>query len=439
MSTAVSTFQPLMAEPVAGSRLFPGSAGDRATNTRFPVAVLVVMLWSSVLLQKFALPGNIELPLVIMVCGLGVLLASGRSMVSLPRLLFFMLLVAAMVISQAVGPDARSFSFQSLMLALPLYAMFVLLVPLERAGILSVLRHFQVIALFIAALVAVQWALQLAGLPIFNVDEKIPPDYLFHSFNYVQPLTWRAQYMKPNAFFMLEASHTSQLLAMGAVIEICVFRRIWAIVALVCAQLASFGGTGVVLLLACLPLFPFYLPRRTILVLLGAAVLIVAGASQTAVWQNFSKRTAELSKPNSSGNGRFVEPYHFMVETLVSSPSAVVSGVGPGNGKESTDRSQQLVMNPLVKAIVEYGLFVGVLWMVFIHGCILRTAAPGIVAVAVLIQYDFLNGSLLVPIHLVYCYILAGAYPRLSAPGCGFRVRSHAGHAVSTLGVRGVK
>jgi hypothetical protein len=214
---------------------------------------------------------------------------------------------------------------------------------------------------------------------------------------------------------MLEASHTSQLLAMGAVIEICVFRRLWAIVALVCAQLASFGGTGVVLLLACAPLFPFYLPRRTMLALLGAAVLIVAGASQTAVWHNFSNRTAELSKPNSSGNGRFVEPYRFMVETLASSPSAVVSGIGPGNGKESTDRSEQLVMNPLVKAIVEYGLFVGILWMVFIHGCVLRTAAPGIVAVAVLIQYDFLNGSLLVPIHLVYCYILAGAYPRVPA------------------------
>jgi hypothetical protein len=104
-----------------------------------------------------------------------------------------------------------------------------------------------------------------------------------------------------------------------------------------------------------------------------------------------------------------------MVETLASSPSAVVSGIGPGNGKESTDRSEQLVMNPLVKAIVEYGLFVGILWMVFIHGCVLRTAAPGIVAVAVLIQYDFLNGSLLVPIHLVYCYILAGAYPRVPA------------------------
>lgn len=413
MSTAASTFQPLAVDPVAGLRPLSGRARAAGATARFPVAVLTVMLWSSVLLQKVALPGNIELPLVIMICGLGVLVASGWAMVSLPRLLFFLMLVAAMVFSQAIVPGARSFSFESMMLALPLYAMFVLLVPLDHAGIASVLRHFQIIALFIAAMVAVQWALQLAGLPIFNVDEKVPPDYLFHSFNYVQPLTWRAQYMKPNAFVMLESSHTSQILAMGAVIEICVFRRIWAIVALICAQLASFGGTGFVLLLACVPLFPFYLPRRTMLVLLGAAVLIVAGASQTAVWHNFSKRSAELSRPNSSGNGRFVEPYRFMIETLESSPSAVVSGVGPGNGKESTDRSEQLVMNPLVKAIVEYGLFTGIVWMVFIHGCIIRTAAPGIVAVAVLIQYDFLNGSLLVPIHLVYCYILAGAYPRM--------------------------
>lgn len=430
MSTAVSAWDPIAADAVAGPA--SGRRGpDAGASTRFPVVVLSIMLWASVLLQKIALLGNIELPLAIMICGLGVLVAGGRAKLSLPRLLFLMLLVASMVLSQAIAPAARSFSFESLMLALPLYAMFVLLVPLERAGIMTILRQFQLIALFIAAMVAVQWALQLAGLPIFNADERIPPDYLFHSFNYVQPLTWRAHYMKPNAFFMLEASHTSQILAMGAVIEICVFRRIWAIIVLICAQLASFGGTGLVLLLACLPLLPFYLPRRTMLILIGAAVLIVAGASQTPVWHNFSKRSTELGKPNSSGNGRFVEPYRFMVETLSSSPSAIVSGIGPGNGKESSDRSEQLVMNPLVKAIVEYGLFTGIVWMLFIHGCVLRTAAPGIVAVAVLIQYDFLNGSLLVPIHLVYCYILAGAYPR-AVPET--RADGRPDHAIADLG-----
>jgi hypothetical protein len=412
MSTAISAFRAPALDGALDQPAAPHPAVAVPASTRFPVTVLAIMLWSSVLLQKIALPGNIELPLVIMVVGLGVLVGRGWAKVSLPRLSFLALLIAAMAISQAVAPAARSFSLESMMLAVPLYAMFVLLVPLDRPGIVAVLRHFQRVASFIAAMVALQWAMQLAGVPIPNVDEWIAPQYLYHLFNYVQPLTWGAHYMKPNAFFMLEASHTSQILAMGAVIEICVFRRLWMAIGLICAQLASFGGTGLVLLLACLPLLPFYLSRRTVLGLLGGAVLIAAGVSQTPIWHNFSQRSAELGKPNSSGNGRFVEPYRFMVETLTSSPTAIVSGIGPGNGKESTDRSEQLVMNPMVKAVVEYGLFVGVIWMVFIHACVLRTAAPGIVAVAVLIQYDFLNGSLLVPIHLVYCYILAGAYAR---------------------------
>ncbi|MGN6376264.1 MAG: condensation domain-containing protein [Sphingomonas sp.] len=387
------------------------STGEGESSSRFPVKVLTIMLWSSVLLQKVAIPGNIEVPLFIMIGGLGVLVATGWAKVSLPRLMFFTLLVLSMVLSQLVAGGGRSFSFQSLLLAFPLYAIFVFVVPLARDDILVVLRRFQGIALFIAAMVALQWALQGAGIPIPNVEDWMPKDTIYHTFNYVQPLAWRAEYMKPNGFFMLEASHTSQILAMAAVIEICVFRRMAVIITLICAQLASFGGTGFVLLLACSVVFPFVLSRRTMVLLIGGALLVVAGASQTAVWKNFSSRTTELNKPNSSGNGRFIAPYGFMVDMLTKSRTAIVSGIGPGNGKESKD-SDQLVMNPVVKAIAEYGLFVGVIWMLFIHGCVLRTAAPAIAALAVIIQYDFLNGSLLVPIHLVYCYILAGAYPR---------------------------
>ena len=68
----------------------------------------------------------------------------------------------------------------------------------------------------------------------------------------------------------------------------------------------------------------------------------------------------------------------------------------------------------------EYGLFAGVIWMFLLHLTVIRTRAPGVAAFVVLVQYDFLNGALIVPIHLVYCYVLAAAYsrtPRADDPG----------------------
>jgi hypothetical protein len=141
-------------------------------------------------------------------------------------------------------------------------------------------------------------------------------------------------------------------------------------------------------------------------------VVAAAGASQTPVWHNFSKRSGELTTEHSSGNGRMVEPYTFMADRIANNRRTLVSGIGPGNGKLDLDRTSQLVINPISKAVVDYGLAAGLLWMLLLHLSVIRTAAPGVAAFVVLIQYDFLNGALIVPIHLVYCYVLAAAYPR---------------------------
>jgi hypothetical protein len=268
--------------------------------------------------------------------------------------------------------------------------------------------------MFIAAMVGIDWGFQLAGHAMPNLESFVPSSAVYQAYNYIQPLAWRAAYMKPNGFFMLEASHTSQLLAMGLVLEICLFRRWTYIAALIVAQLASFGGTGFVLLLASLVfVVPFYVRGKTLLLLTAVLGLAAAGASQTPLWHNFSKRSGELTTEHSSGNGRMVEPYVFMVDRIANDRQTLVSGIGPGNGKLDLNRTSELVINPIAKAVVEYGLVAGLLWMLLLHLSVIRTAAPGTAAFIVLVQYDFLNGALIVPIHLVYCYVLAAAYPRL--------------------------
>jgi hypothetical protein len=385
----------------------------RRTYPRLALTTLTVTMWLGVLTQKIALPGNVEITLPILLTGIALLVMTGRARLSLPRLLVFALLGVAVALGQAVAADHRDISVPALAMAIAIYGMFLFVVPLTAEERTALLGRFQTLALFIAGMVGIQWACQFAGLPMPTLETLLPQTALFESYNSVQPLAWKAAYMKPNGIFLLEASHTSQLLAMAVVIEICTFRRWGRMAALMVAQLSTFGGTGFILLLASAVLLPFYLSKRSLAALVGITLLVAVGTSFTPVWTNFAKRSAEIGgEDTSSGRGRFVEPYLFMVDRLSSNQRTLISGLGPGNGKLDRDRTGQLVMNPVVKATVEYGLAAGILWMLFIHGCVLRTRMPFVAAFVVLLQYDFLNGSLLVPIHLLYCWILAGAHAR---------------------------
>lgn len=398
-------------DPQAWSAIPPGAGQGRARSPS-ALTTLSVTLWLGVLTQKIALPGNVEIAFPIMAVAIAYLLATGRARISLPRLLLFALLVLAIAVGQLLAADHRDISPTAVAMALGLYAVLLVLVPLEAAERMILLRRFQALALVIAAMVAVQWACQLARLGMPGLEALIPPTMLYQSYNYVQALHWGAAYTKPNGLFMLEASFASQILAMAVVIEVCLFRRWGRVAALLVAQLSTFGGTGFLLLLASLILIPFYLRGRGLAILLALFLLVAAGTSFTPVWTNFASRSGELGADDtSSGRGRFVEPYLFMAERLSSSARTLVSGLGPGNGKLDTDRTGQLVMNPVVKATVEYGLVAGVLWMIFVHVGVLCTAMPFVAAFVVLVQYDLLNGSLLVPLNLLYCWILAGAHP----------------------------
>ena len=404
---------PFAPSPAPGARGLPfRPLRARQSYPGLALTTLTVAMWLGVLAQKIGLPGNVEITLPILLCAIAFLVVTGRARMSLPRLMMFALLGLAIAVGQAAAIEYRDISVPALAMAVAIYGMFLFVVPLQKAERMLLLARFQALALFIAAMVGIQWACQLAGLPMPTLEMLLPQEMLFNSYNSVQPLAWKAAYMKPNGIFMLEASHTSQLLAMAVVIEVCTFRRWGRVAALLVAQLSTFGGTGFILLLGSGLLLPFHLRGRNLAILAGITLLVAVGASFTPVWTNFAKRSAEIGgEDTSSGRGRFVEPYLFMADRL-SDRRTLISGLGPGNGKLDRDRTGQLVMNPLVKATVEYGLVAGILWMLFIHACVLRTSMPFVVAFVVMFQYDFLNGSLLVPIHLLYCWVLAGAHPR---------------------------
>ena len=78
--------------------------------------------------------------------------------------------------------------------------------------------------------------------------------------------------------------------------------------------------------------------------------------------------------------------------------------------------------NPLARALTAFGVWTAtpwafgafilyaVAWFVFVTVAMFGGGAPVAIAWALFVQYHLLNGSLLVPIHTLYCFYLGGAY-----------------------------
>ena len=368
-----------------------------------------------VLLEKFALPlgGDAQVSSVIPThyAILGVLLLARRAVIDPIRLILYVVFMVLALIAN-LAPD-RPFSVPSLLLAAVTYAGVIPVLPLEGASYRRILLNFQRVALAVCFLVFVQHACQLAGLGMPTLEHIQPEATVYHEYVYVQPLYWSSPYFKPNAIFMLEASHTSQMLAMALVLEIALFRRLRYLLALGCGLVATFAGTGLLLVVLA---SPFLLPRlRPAMIAAGILVMavVLAVAAASGWFEIVGKRMDEYERQGSSANARFIQPVQIVLETLEQhDPQTILFGVGAGNMEKRTG----VLWLAFSKVFVEYGLFAFVAWLAFFTYVMFR--APGLFIAAWIgaVQYHLLNGAFLVPVHVYLCFVLAAGY-RL-APEC---------------------
>ena len=392
------------------------------------VSFLTVEMILVVVTQKLAIPlggsNQIALVFVIHYAALATLAARGRLLVSRGRLALFCLFAAAASLTQ-LGYSAETTSLPSLALMLLTAAMFIFVVPLSRSAYRELLRRFVLLAVAASALVGLDWALQAAHLPMPNLEALIPFPFVYQTYNYIQPVTWGSPWMKPNGVFFLETSHVSQFIALGLVVEITLFRTTGRIAALLLGLGATLGGTGMVLLVACLPLLLLRLPARVLVVGMALAPLLLVAAAQGGLLAPLTKRTAEFSQNSSSGFNRFVLPMQWWLATLDGPADQAWLGRGAGSMPKTINDEEEgtagYAWPPYTKVEVEYGLVTLCAWLAYVLASIFGSGAPAAVAFAAFVQFEFLNGSLNVPVHTVYCLFLCAGY-RLTREG--FRGRS---------------
>jgi hypothetical protein len=358
-----------------------------------------------ILTQKIVIGANIEIGVLAVWPFTVWAFLRGYSTISTPRLLGYLLASAAIIGVSTANASGEHFSTSSMLFLVGLHFPFFFVANVRRVVYLGILKNFQWVCLFIAGMVYFQWAQQAAGFTMLDMGHYIPDKYMFLHYNYIQKISYFSRWYKPNAFFMLETSHTSQLLAIGVIIEVVMFRRWWLMIWLLLAIIMTFGGTGTVMLIATLPFLIPYLSRRIIIAGAAATPILLLLAAKLGYLSNALGRTQEFNTQGTSGQGRFIAPFQILHDTLVGIPRSAFWGIGAGTVSPYQHHITDM-MNPIAKSVVEYGVPAGLTWFIWFHACVFSSRVPFAIMWVVLFQFDWTGGGMLVPIQTYYCLFI---------------------------------
>lgn len=366
--------------------------------------MFVVFLVGITFFQKigFVTGGGNVFPLIVplsfIVLATGLVFA--RPVMRPGRVIAFVVAMTAILLS--TGVFAPSYSSASLFLLTALYLPFVFAFRVEQKTYRRCMRFFSSLMLFFAGVVWAQHAIQFTvGWRWWpNLDLLLPKNLLIPEFNYIQPIRYGLDYMKPSGIFFLEVSTLSQFITLAIIIEIIFFQR-WPRIAFLAATLfATFAGTGVLLLLFAMPLLFLKMGTRTFVGVLSTTLLAVFVAAQLHWFEMTMNRVDEFGKTGSSASSRFIEPLHRMTKPL-GSDTGLYSGVGAGQ----IESGGNIFWWPITKLSVEYGLIEAVIFYAFVLYCLLEGGVSRRLAFVVIVWYSF-EGTLLTAYNPLSCVLL---------------------------------
>ncbi|HEY6881024.1 MAG TPA: hypothetical protein VI299_23525 [Polyangiales bacterium] len=376
----------------------------------------VVQMVGLVFLQKFGLPAGggkvlaINLPLALGSLAAWWLLRPQSLSLNPRRTVLYALFCGTAVLSQVFG--GRDFSPTAMGLMLALYFPLVFRYELQRDDFLRCLRVFQLFMLFIAfdvfALQIMQKLWSAASWP--DLNRLAPEALLVPGFNYYRETGWNTGVFQPHAVVFLEVSIVSQFLALAVVIEFEFFKR-WGWLAIyVAALLATFAGTGLLMLVFVAPFVMRKLSPKLLLGGLVAAVVLGAVGASIGWLDQVMLRLSEVNQPGSSGYYRFTVPYMQLTESLSSGVRALF-GMGAGNTIESNDDAT--VVLAVNKLISEYGMVTTVAFFTLFFHALFEKTPSRLLAVALAVFYNLCAGALSVPVY-VMTYIMLGTFLRIA-------------------------
>lgn len=390
-------------EPGFPSRIRTADGSD-ATVVKLVVAELIVLL----LTQKFAIPlGDTQIQVSIAVHLLFIAIFLYMRLVRLSELqtLIYLGTAGLALLLHSIVTN-HGYSLPSLLSYLVIYATTCFVIPLDREQYRRILLAFQTLATIACFGVWLDWAVQVCGLPMPNFELLIPRAIKLTNYMYIQSVVWGSPWNKPNAIIFPETSFISAFLGVAFVIEMGLFRRPVQLVLYGASMFATLGGSGMLLVALAGPFLVRRLSWAGIAGVTVAALVMVVVGAQMGASDTLAQRSQEFSNEDSSGYHRFVEPLILLGDSLLRDPSDALFGSGAGTAAKGLN----IIWSPMAKAVNEYGLLFGVMFLLLTIAFMFGSGRPFIVSWACFVNYHLLGGGFVVPWYAVFAWVLVGGY-----------------------------
>lgn len=358
--------------------------------------VLCTPILCASLFSKFGIPGytalGIGIALPVMMAALAVGMVNNCVRIEPRRLGFYCLTLAVLVLPQLL--QAETFSSQSLMMLAALHIPYVMVLTRGHELALRVLQFFLHVATLLACLAIAQYFLQgyVDRALLYPIDNLIPQQFVVQGFNAQSTIHYASTQLRATGMFMLEPSFLTQFLAVAIVAETLTSKRLWRLGLYGAGILVAHAGTGMLILLVCMP-FVIITRRRWDLVLLGAlGIAIVFVFAEALNLELITNRVGEFSDPNSSGFARFVGGFYMFDQMLWPDLTRALFGYGAGSFMEYTHLfTTEVADMPMTKMIFEFGLVGAAVYFCFIASCLFSSPLPKLLSLGVAVSF-LLNG-----------------------------------------------
>lgn len=370
----------------------------RASHAKGSLWLLAIPMAGSTLLAKFSIPPfgargiAIGMLLTLLVAVLGVFF---RRFVLNPGLLigFTSFFAFASLIPMLRG---EAYSLPSLVLMVFLHVPYAAQAAKEGGPDTSaMLKLFSRLTLFIALCGIGQFVLQFVIGPVlsFPIENFVPDLLQVQAFNKQGPLAYGSNVFRSNGVFLLEPSFFSQLMAIGIICELALTRIWWRAAVMALALLLSYSGTGMLILLICLPIVALAYRRWQLLPMAALALAAVLIAADYLNLDLLVSRAGEFNSSGSSAFARFVGGFYLFDEFLWGEGWRTWFGYGAGSFSDYAYKvSVPVVEMAVPKMVFEFGLLGAAAYFGLIAWAISRSGAPFVLKLAVYISY-FLNGN----------------------------------------------
>ncbi|MBV9483732.1 MAG: hypothetical protein JO249_23720 [Acidobacteria bacterium] len=381
--------------------VYPTDKLDRLA-ARTDTALLVAALF----LPRFSLPfGNTALLFDLLVIGLILLYQffSGKLFIQYDRLLWFLFFVLTLTCSLL-------FNFKNTMLTsyaqtTVFFSLFTLIRTSTASQYRRTLQTFQFLVMLLSCLAIAQFPAQFVvdGKKLINFFGIFPDFLLNPDSTAIRELRLGSlSLLKSNGIFLPEPSNLSQIAVFGILIEVLEFRRPRYLLIITAGFLLAYSGTGLMVLFLFLPLAGLRHSKAglsVLLIVMFALGLFATGLIHTSP---FANRTGEFETQGSSGFARFTAP---VLLTAKLAHTGSLQGWLIGNGPASIktyigDVWYGSAMTTWFKIFYEDGIIGSFVFACFLASCFRRSRCPGLVIMAIVFNFLFMQGTMTLAIPL---------------------------------------